>query len=233
MKNFSRALSDAFRYWPLLLVATLCSVCNGAIWGLNIGALFPVIEVTIAGDSMQQWIADEISEGERRVAGLEHQLDENQAMIAVVKEKADIEPDETTVRNLTLKTEQLKARRDAELAGVASSRRMKPYIDRYLPNDPFKTVMYVMAGVMICTGLKHFFQFCNTALVALVSARIMRRIQGKIFSKALQLDQTSFAGYSSSGFVAHITHTTGMLSGGVTSVFGGAPSANRLNWPRA
>ncbi|MEM0927399.1 MAG: ABC transporter ATP-binding protein, partial [Planctomycetota bacterium] len=58
--------------------------------------------------------------------------------------------------------------------------------------------------------------------VALVAARITRRIQQRIFAKALVLDQASFAGHTSGGFVAHITYTTNMLSGGITSFYGGA-----------
>jgi ABC-type multidrug transport system fused ATPase/permease subunit len=195
MKNFGRALKDAYRFWPLLLIATLCSIGNGAIWGLNIGALFPVIEVTIAGESLQHWIADEIAEGESRAAELQQQI----AALQNADELNDIAR--------ASQSDQLTMRRDAELVGVASSRRLQPYIDRYLPNDPFETVLYVMAAVMVCTGIKHVFQFLNTALVALVAARITRRIQTKIFAKSLQLDPTTFSHYSSSGFAAHITMT--------------------------
>ncbi len=209
MKNFGRALADAFRFWPILLVATLCAVGNGAIWGLNIGALYPVIEVTIAGDSLQNWIANEITEGEQRVAAVDEE-------IAGIRNGVVVVPDPE------VQLELLQTKRNAEQAGVDSSKKFKPYIDRYLPNDPFETVLYVMACVMLCTALKHVFQFGNTALVALIAARITRRIQTGIFSKAMKLDQASFAGYTSSGFVGHITYTTNMLSNGIVSVFGGA-----------
>ena len=79
-----------------------------------------------------------------------------------------------------------------------------------------------MIGVLICTLIKHVFQYGNTWIVALIAARITRRIQRRLFAKALVLDPASFAGYTSSGFVAHITYTTNMLSNGITSVYGGA-----------
>lgn len=209
MKNFGRALADAFGFWPLLLVATLCAVGNGAIWGLNISALYPVIEVTIAGDSLQNWIQKEIDESNKRIAAIDGEM-------------AELRDGKVQAADAEVQLALLKTKRDAEQAGLDSSLRMQPYIDQYLPDDPFKTVLYVMLGVMFCTALKHVFQFANTGLVALVAARITRRIQTKIFDKALRLDQTSFAGYTSSGFVAHITYTTNMLSNGITSVYGGA-----------
>ena len=209
MKNFGRALADAFRFWPLLLVATLCAVGNGAIWGLNIGALFPIIEVTIAGESLQDWVQGEIDESESRIAVLDGEI-------------ADMQNGLVPAKDVKTQLELLETRKDAEQAGLATSRKVKPYIDQYLPKDPFTTVVYVMLGVLLCTFIKHIFQFANTAIVALVAARITRRIQTRIFSKALALDQATFSGYTSSGFVSHITYTTNMLSNGITSVYGGA-----------
>lgn len=209
MKNFGRALADAFRFWPLLLVATLCAVGNGALWGLNIGALFPVIEVTIAGESLHDWIDGEISDSQARIDAIESEL-------------AAIDAGQIVVADPEIRTEILETKLTAENAGLESSQAMRPYIKNYLPADPFRTVLYVMAGVMACTLIKHVFQFANTALVALVAARITRRIQQRIFAKALVLDQASFAGHTSGGFVAHITYTTNMLSGGITSFYGGA-----------
>ncbi|MDV6029944.1 MAG: ABC transporter ATP-binding protein [Phycisphaera sp. RhM] len=209
MKNFGRALADAFGFWPLLLVATLCAVGNGAIWGLNIGALFPVIKVTMVGESLQDWVEGEIAESKVRIAAIE-------------REMIDVRDNPAPGVDPAIQLELLQSRKNAEQAGLDSSLKIQPYVEKYLPQDPFQTVLYVMLGVLLCTALKHVFQFANTAIVALIAARITRRIQTKIFSKALRLDQASFAGYTSSGFVAHITYTTNMLSNGITSVYGGA-----------
>ncbi|PAY21300.1 ABC transporter [Rhodopirellula sp. SM50] len=209
MKNFGRALADAFGFWPLLLVATLCAVGNGAIWGLNIGALFPVIKVTMVGESLQDWVEGEIAESKVRIAAIE-------------REMIDVRNNAAPGVDPAIQLELLQSRKNAEQAGLDSSLKIQPYVEKYLPQDPFQTVLYVMLGVLCCTVLKHIFQFANTAIVALIAARITRRIQTKIFSKALKLDQASFAGYTSSGFVAHITYTTNMLSNGITSVYGGA-----------
>lgn len=224
MNYFGRALADAFRFWPLLIIATLCSVGNGALWGLNIGALFPVIEVTIAGESLQQWIQDEIDSSNSRIASIESQvllIQEQSADLSVV-EGRPIGPGDKAKAAVENRLELLRSQLSAERAGLATSLKMQPYINRFLPPDPFSTVLMVMGCVMVFTFLKHLLQFTNTVLVALIAARITRRIQTQIFAKALSLDQTSFAGYASSGFMAHITYTTSMLSSGITSVYGGA-----------
>lgn len=210
MKNFGRALADALGFWPLLLIATLCSVGNGAIWGANIGALFPVVEVTIAGDSLQSWIRDEIEDSRQRIASLEGEVEE-------IRRRPPGE-----LADPALEIDLLETQLEAERAGLLLSQRMQPYIDRYLPASAMQTVVYVMVALMLLTLIKHAFQFANTVLVALVAARITRRIQMRIFAKAMVLDQSAFASHAASGFVAHLTYTTGMLSNGITSVFGGA-----------
>jgi ATP-binding cassette subfamily B protein/subfamily B ATP-binding cassette protein MsbA len=55
MRYFIRALREAAKSWPLLLAAMLCSAGVAALWGANIAALFPIIEVTLRGESLQSW----------------------------------------------------------------------------------------------------------------------------------------------------------------------------------
>jgi ATP-binding cassette subfamily B protein/subfamily B ATP-binding cassette protein MsbA len=59
-------------------------------------------------------------------------------------------------------------------------------------------------------------------LVSYVSQSIARDVRGRIFDRAIGLDRPSFDTHGISGFMAHITHTTDMLAGGMTSFYGGA-----------
>ena len=68
MNYFLRALREAARSWPLLAAALLCSAGVAALWGANIAALFPVIEVTLNGESLQSWNDRRLSDAEHRIA---------------------------------------------------------------------------------------------------------------------------------------------------------------------
>ena len=66
MHYFFRALREAVKSWPLLAAAMLCSAGVAALWGANIFALFPIIEVTLRGESLQAWNEERIAAaGER------------------------------------------------------------------------------------------------------------------------------------------------------------------------
>jgi subfamily B ATP-binding cassette protein MsbA len=66
MHFFLRALREAAKSWPLLAAAMLCSAGVAALWGANIAALFPIIEVTLRGESLQSWNDDRIEEARTR-----------------------------------------------------------------------------------------------------------------------------------------------------------------------
>ncbi len=216
MHYFLRALREAAKSWPLLAAAFLCSSGVAALWGANIAALFPIIEVTLNGDSLQTW-------NDRRIKGAEERIE------AVGKERKDLEDalasgtlaaDATVTARNRVDTIQLATRGDDAM--LYSSRKLDPWLKNYLPNDPFTTVLWVVAFVVVSTFIKHGFLMANTMLVSWVAMNISRNIRLKVFDKALELDRAQFMSRGSAGFMAQVTCTADMLSSGIASVFGGA-----------
>lgn len=216
MHYFLRALREAAKSWPLLAAAFLCSSGVAALWGANIAALFPIIEVTLNGDSLQTW-------NDRRIKGAEERIE------AAGKERKDLEDalasgtlaaDATVTARNRVDTIQLATRGDEAM--LYSSRKLDPWLKNYLPNDPFTTVLWVVAFVVVSTFIKHGFLMANTMLVSWVAMNISRNIRLKVFDKALELDRAQFMSRGSAGFMAQVTCTSDMLSSGIASVFGGA-----------
>ena len=216
MHYFLRALREAAKSWPLLVAAFCCSTGVAALWGANIAALFPIIEVTLNGDSLQTW-------NDRRIKGAEERIE------AAGKERKDLEDalasgtlaaDATVAARNRVDTIQLATRGDEAM--LYSSRKLDPWLKNYLPNDPFTTVLWVVAFVVVSTFIKHGFLMANTMLVSWVAMNISRNIRLKVFDKALELDRAQFMSRGSAGFMAQVTCTADMLSSGIASVFGGA-----------
>ncbi|MGA0038837.1 MAG: ABC transporter transmembrane domain-containing protein, partial [Pirellulales bacterium] len=211
----ARALRDASKYWPILMAAFFCSAGVAALWGANIAALFPIIEVTLNGESLQNWNERRIEQatvtietGEARVAELQQQLAEgglDEAASVVAQAEVDR-------RSLELQ---------AEHATKYSAEKLKPWLN-WLPSDPFQTVLVVVCFVVLSTFTKHVFLLSSAMLVGWVAMNISRNIRLRIFDKALELDRAQFMARGSAGFMAQVTHTTDMLAGGITSVYGGA-----------
>src|SRR5947207_389512 len=85
MKDFARALRQAWRHWPLLTIALLCSLGVAALWGANIAALFPIIETTLHGQSLQEWNQARLDKSQADLAAHEaeaQKLDQQQSETA-------------------------------------------------------------------------------------------------------------------------------------------------------
>jgi len=216
MTYFVRALRDAAKSWPLLLAAFLCSAGVASLWGANIAALFPIIEVTLNGDSLQEWNGRRIDEARKRIEIGRQQEEAIHAQLTAGMLTAD---QATAARN-TLDTVALNKRGDEAL--LYSSEKLDPWLHRFLPDDPFTTVLWVVAFVVASTFIKHAFLLTNTLLVTWVAMNISRDIRLKVFDKALAVDRQQFMRHGSAGFMAQVTGTSEMLASGITSVFGGA-----------
>lgn len=214
MNNFTRALRDALYYWKSILLATFCSLVVAVLWGANIGALFPVIQVTLSETSLQEWLESEIGDTEQQIEALTVKIESLRRESAASHENGR--------RGLESRIAQLKSERKNLATSLRTSRRAHPWVELLFPRDPFFTVVVVIIMVILGTLVKHIFMMLNTMLVARASARIGRNLRVRIFEQAMLMDRGGFAEYDTSGFTTYISSTTEMLSKGLISAFGGA-----------
>ncbi len=216
MHYFLRALRDASKRWPLLVAAFLCSAGVAGLWGANIAALFPIIEVTLNGKSLQSWNEERIEAAEVRIAAGQKERDTLTADLDAGR------LDGTKAAAARTRIDSLNLSMRGDEAIVYSSKKLQPWIARFLPSDPFTTVLWVVGFVVVSTFLKHAFLLANTLIVSWVAMNISRDLRLKVFDKALELDRAQFMRSGSAGFMAQVTGTSDMLASGITSVFGGA-----------
>jgi ATP-binding cassette, subfamily B, bacterial MsbA len=215
MKNFAKALREAWRHWPTLAIAIVCSLGVAALWGANIAALFPIIETTVNGQSVQAWNHKRLERAQADLAALEAESRELEAQAAAAA-------DDDQRRQISVQNEVLQTRMHVARATAYSAARLQPIFDRYLPANPFSTVVFIVAMVAIATAAKQALMLTGTMLVSYVSQSIARDLRGRIFDKAISLDRPGFDSQGISGFTAHITATTDMLANGITNFYGGA-----------
>jgi ATP-binding cassette subfamily B protein/subfamily B ATP-binding cassette protein MsbA len=215
MKYFSRALKEAWRHWPSLALAFVCSLGVAALWGANIAALFPIIETTLHGQSLQSWNEQRIDKATHDLAAHQAELDD----VATQFENASV-PEQKQALALRQKSAKLHVQIDQKV--IESAKWIQPYILRWLPQSPFSTVTLIVVLVGVATALKQLCMVGNSMLVTYVSQSIAKDLRERIFSKALALDRASFNSLGISGFAANITHTTEMLTSGLTNFYGGA-----------
>ena len=126
----------AIRYKFTFAGSIVSALAVAVLWGANIGAVYPVVEVVLQDRSMHQWVDGKI-EGSRarRVA----------AKVGRLGNSCRRRRRPTPVA--TRKLQQNIANAEGDLATATKALRAyefaKPYIDHYLPASPFRTLVLV------------------------------------------------------------------------------------------
>jgi len=204
MKPFWNAIRDSLHHAPALVLATLCSVGIAFLWGSNIGALYPVVEMTLNGESIQSWLEKGAQASDAEAKALESQI--AQPNSAISQKDRDL---------IERKAKQALSTRDYKLGLVA-------WADRFLPRNPFQTICWIMGLLMVSTLIKHALMLTNDMLIGHVSTSIVRDLRMRVFDSALAMDRKTYQAYGTSGLLAAITAAADGLTAGLIHLFGAA-----------
>ena len=203
----------ASQHWLAVCMAAVCSFAVATLWGANIGAFYPILEVTIRGKSMHQWVDEELHKHAEAVAATE-------ARIAAQTPAAAGNAGESKPPGESLET--LRGELAMHRAQHEYYSGLQPWIKRWVPSSPFQTIALIVVALLVSTMVKHFFLISNEVLVGKVALDISRNLRNRIFEKSLAMDRASFANRGNAGFVTLIVHTTDMLSTGLINALGAA-----------
>jgi len=214
MRSYLRAVRAALRYRWLLAASVVCSMAIGVLWGANIGALYPFMEVLFQGKSLQESVADKISAGEAECERLTASIDETNRKLA------NAAPDEQRVLRADLAKLQngLSAKRKL----VEANRFYQPYVNRYLPHDPFKTVALVIVAIIAGTILRNMFLVGSTFFTVRAVQLTMVDLQNQLFGHTLGQDLAVVQKQASSGFVTQHVNVMQMIASSLQAFFGAA-----------
>ncbi len=218
MKNFRRAIRESLHHWPAIVFATLCSVAVAALWSANIGALFPVIQLTLSSDSLQTSLANNVSAANTELVTVEQEVESLGQVLASIDGKATLEDRRAIEKKVELAKQRLRRQQSA----LAWDERMLGWANAYVPQDPFQTICWIMGLLIVSTMVKHLLMLANEILIGNVSTKIVRSLRMKIFEKSLQLDRPTYQAYGTSGLLASITYSAEALTLGLINFFGAA-----------
>ncbi len=138
-------------------------------WGANITAVYPFVQIVFQGQTLQDW-ADTQIESTR------------EALDDAVANKADQAAQEAGKPGALVNAEDLRVR-------LQRVEKLKPYIDRYAPPDPFRTLLAIVIFLVVGTMLKAAFRISALLLVARAAGRTTANLRSAYF-RSLLLDRT-------------------------------------------
>ena len=214
MKKFRLAIYDSLHHWPLLLLATLCSLGVATLWSANIGAMYPVIEMTLQGNSTQKQLAKAVTETEAHLV----ELDEARARVKATLDAPDTPDTDAVESRKVLKN--LDIEHEEQTTALQWQQWRLRMANNYLPSDPFQTICWIMVIMLVSTVLRHLLLLANDLLIGRVSTTIARTMRLRVFEQALAYDRKTYQSYGTSGLLAGITNSSDALTTGLIAFFG-------------
>ena len=107
--------------------------------------------------------------------------------------------------SLTIRLREVQHERADKEKLLERSRWAQPYVNKYLPDESFKTLVLLIGLVMLGVALKGFFMFLQEVLVADVMQLTLFDIRNMFFRRSINLDLASFSDQGSSELMARFT----------------------------
>ena len=214
MKSFVRVLQIALRHRLAIIAIALSSLTVAALWGSSIGAVYPFVELVIAGKSFPEWATEKVATSEARIATMEQEITELQQ---VAKTSTT---DEAASRKLAADISRKESLLEAEKQSLALVLWQQPYLEKYAPRDPFQTLVLLISLLVACTLLKAVILGMNMILVEWLGEQTIFELRTKFFQRTVMLDLGAFSGDRTSTLMSHFTYDLGCAREGVSLIFG-------------
>lgn len=212
MKNFGRVLRLSMRRPWSLAGIVLTSLLVAALWGANIGTLYPIVEVVFRNKSLPEYAANKLDQSRATLAELKS---ENQAL----RERIATAPPKTQAQlQRDLDANQLEL--DVVRTSVERLSALNPWIQRYMPRTPYATLGLIVAILIGGTAIKLVALGINLLLVQYVAERTSIELRSMFFRKALHLDLDAFGDNGSAELTSRLTNDISHVAAGVSVLLG-------------
>lgn len=214
MKNLNRALRMTLKYRWSLIASFVCSAMVAVLWSLNLGALYPFVEVVIKGKSLPEWLVIEDAES-KRLIGL------SSAKIETLEVKLEELGNDSSQAH-AIRNKIASNRYDIQIQEARAEFRTKlaPYIQKYAPEKPFTTLVYLMGLMCLGTLLRGAFLMGSMVSVARVGQRTMLDMQNQVFRNVLDMEAAELGVKGTGDLISRIRGETGAICQAITTLFG-------------
>ncbi len=213
MKDFLRVLRIAARQRVAMASCVLTSLLIAMLWGLNIGALYPVVEVVFKGDGLPSYFASKVADTQQKI--LKQDLDIDKLHQTIFKTTASEQR-----AKLESELRYAKFARDANVYTLSWYQWIKPSIDQYAPSKPYPTLLAIIGLLMAGTVIKLLALSANLLIVQTITERTTMALRAIFFRHALHLDLDEFGDTGSAQLTSRLTNDVGHISNGINTLLG-------------
>ena len=208
MRNLKRALRMALRYRWSFIGSIVCSCFVAVLWGANLGAVYPFIEVVLHNKSLHQWADERIELSQGEIAKLE-------AEIGALKMQPNA-TESAQQRQINSLTSNLAVHQKK----ISQTQWIEPWIESYAPKDPFDTLKLIVIFMIAGTFARGVFLAANMYLVDRVGHRTILDMQNQVFNNVLNMEMSEIGVKGTGDLINRIRGETMAIGNAIRTLFG-------------
>ncbi|TWT67048.1 ABC transporter ATP-binding protein [Allorhodopirellula solitaria] len=210
MKSFRRVLKLASRRRLSFLGVVATSLIIAAMWGGNIGVLYPITEVVFAGEDLASYVHQQVEATDEEL----REIDDRIAQIDATAASGAVREDQQAEKA------KLSFRRKAAAHSSDWLHWAEPLVVRWAPPGPFNTLLLVVAFLIACTAIKLVALTINLILVQYIAEGTVMELREKFFRKSLHLDLDHFGENGSANLTSRLTNDVSHVGIGLSTLIG-------------
>ena len=212
MNNYGRLLRLSLNHRLTVVTSVLCSIAVAVLWGGNITAIYPVVDVIMVGKSVPQWL-EELADAKRgQIAELNQAIERGEATLAAAP-KADQPVEQRRLARLTDQQADLRSQ-------LALYERFLPWAHRWLPTSAFRTLVAVCAALVLGTLFKTVFRIVGAYASSRLGALTALDIRKEFYRRTLRLDLATLRETTPGDLMGRFTNDVNVAALGVSNVWG-------------
>ncbi|MDO4551600.1 MAG: ABC transporter ATP-binding protein [Planctomycetia bacterium] len=197
--NFLRILKISLKYKYSLIFSLLTALGVGILWGTNLSAVYPFMQLTFRGESLQTQLESQITSSEALIKTLQEQY----------KDPSLPEPERKALGYKLMKEEY----------ALKGFRWIQPAV-LMLPSSPVKTIFLLLVTLLAFTLLKSLFLIANVIFVARVTQHTILDVRTKLLQKCLEMDMTTYSTEGNATLISRMMNDVNGISAGIDSLLG-------------
>jgi len=202
----------ALKYRWSIIGSFFCSALLALLWGANLGTVYPFIEIVFDQKTLHDWVDTQVTDSTQAISKIESEivLQKEELKNAAGENKTVLE------RQLAISQTNLESKRSK----LATIQKYRPWIDRYAPNDPFRTLVILISFMFVGTVFRGMFLMGNMVLIARVGQRTVLDIQNKVFDNVLNMEISETGVKGTGDLISRIRGESGAIGGAIITLFG-------------
>jgi ATP-binding cassette subfamily B protein/subfamily B ATP-binding cassette protein MsbA len=210
--NFVRVLRLALRNRWTFAASFLSAMAVAVLWGGNMGAVYPFVEVGLLNQKPRDLIDKRIEQSEQIIAQKTAEVQGLRDKLPQVgqKEQAGIQAD------IRLAEDRIWAEGWARSACLF----VKSYVNDLLPESPFHMFVLVMGLLLLGTLVKDVFLVANNVFVARLAQKAAFDLRKLFYRRTLRMDLATFSEEGTADLMSRFTNDMNKVAAGVEALFG-------------